>query len=150
MSSPEPAAAQSACAGLTAAVAGEADGAGNAGAAAEVAVGAAVGADGVATAGVTAAAATGVSFLGTLVAWVVPVVSAGDVLGVPLATRLVAVPLEFCTRALAGGVCVLVCVRALAAPGAEAAAEVEACEEVEAVAEVVPREEPIVSATGGC
>lgn len=105
----------------------------------------------VVAAGVTAAgftaAATGVSFLGTLVAWVVPVVSAGDVLGVPLAPRLVAAPLEFCTRALSGGTRVLVNARALTAPGAEPDAEVEACVEVAAVA---PRGGGAVCATVEC
>lgn len=58
---------------------------------------------GVATAGVAAAvaaAATCVSFLGTLVAGLAPGVSAGDVLGLPLAPRGTAVPAEFWTRAL--------------------------------------------------
>lgn len=149
MASPEVAAVQSACAGLAAAVPVEADGAGDAGAAVEAATGAAVGADAVATAGVTAAAATGVSFLGTLVAWVVPVVSAGDVLEVPLAPRGVTVPLEFCMRAFAEGMRVLACAR-LAAMAGEADAEVEACVEVEAAAEGVPREEAAACATGGC
>ena len=77
-------------------------------------------------------------------AWVVPVVSAGDVLEVPLAPRLVAVSLEFCMRALAGGVRVLACARALAAMAGESDAEVEA------VAEVVPREEAAACATIEC
>jgi hypothetical protein len=65
-------------------------------------------AGGVATARVAvagaASAATGVSFLGTLVAWLALGVSAGDVLEVPLAPRVTAVPLEFWTRAAGGGV----------------------------------------------
>jgi hypothetical protein len=63
-------------------------------------------AGGVATAGVAgaAAAATGMSFLGTLVAWLALGVSAGDVLEVALAPRVTAVPLEFWTRAAGGGV----------------------------------------------
>jgi len=75
-------------------------------------------AGGVATAGVAAAAAagaTGVSFLGTLVAWLAPGVSAGDVLGVPLAPRLAAAPVEFCTRALVDAARGVAGVRALAA-----------------------------------
>ena len=65
-------------------------------------------AGGVATAGVAAAGATavatGVSFLGTLVAWLALGVSAGDVLDVSLAPRVTAVSLELWTRAAGGGV----------------------------------------------
>ena len=90
------------------------DGAAEAGAGVEAADAAAVDceaaddAGGVATARVAVAgavsAATGVSFLGTLVAWLALGVSAGDVLEVPLAPRVTAVPLEFWTRAAGGGV----------------------------------------------
>lgn len=99
--------------------AAEVDGAAEAGAGVEAADAAAVDceaadceaaddAGGVATARVAVAgavsAATGVSFLGTLVAWLALGVSAGDVLEVPLAPRVTAVPLEFWTRAAGGGV----------------------------------------------
>ena len=139
LASPELAAAHSPCAGLAAAAAaGGAAGVVESGAA--VVAGAAVNAGGVTTAGFTAAAvaaaATGVSFLGTLVAWLALGVSTGDVLGVPLAPREVAVPGEFCTRALTAGVRVLVCPRALAALADDAwvfaaCAEVAACAGVE-------------------
>lgn len=75
-------------------------------------------------------------------AWLALGVSAGDVLGVPLAPREVAVPVEFCTRALTGGVRVLACPRAFAALAEEAwgafeAWAFEACAAVAACAAVI-------------
>lgn len=91
---------------------GAADGAGVAGAG--VGAGAGIAAGGVATAGVTTAAdvaagATCVSFLGTLVAGLVPGVSAGDVLEGLLVPRVVAEPMEFTARAVEGAACGGVC-----------------------------------------
>ena len=76
-------------------------------------------------------------------AWLALGVSAGDVLGVPLAPRVVAVPVEFCTRALTGGVCVLAaCPRAFNALAEEAwgafeAWAFDACVAVAACAAVI-------------